>query len=101
LIFDGKGKSNSLNGSGWDELKIDLGYKIAYGKEAVNLITTKHAVAEKYWKYDGIIAKNIIELDNYTNNPNDSDSEYLGNAYIVFSSNQILILEPELDFLTR
>lgn len=96
LIFDGKGKSNSFSGSGWDELKIDLGYKIARGKEAINLIATRNEVAKDYWKYDGIIAKNIIDLDSYTNIPNDKNSEYLGNAYVVFSPDQILILGIEL-----
>ena len=96
LIFDGKGKSNSLAGSGWNELEIDLGYKVARGKEAINLIATKSDVAKNYWKYDGIIGKNIIELDSYTNKPDDSNSEYLGNVYAVFSPNQILVLGPEL-----
>jgi len=96
LIFDGKGKSNSLAGSGWNELEIDLGYKVARGKEAINLIATKSDVAKNYWKYDGIVGKNIIELDSYTNKPDDSNSEYLGNVYAVFSPNQILVLGPEL-----
>ena len=92
LIFDGKGKSNSFDGSGWDELQIDLGYKIARGKEVIRLIGEKSPVAKDYWKYDGIIGKNIIELDSYTNRLNDENSEYVGNVYAVFSPDQVLIV---------
>jgi len=92
LIFDGKGRSNSLAGSGWDELQIDLGYKVARGKEVIRLIGEKSPVAKDYWKYDGIIGKNIIELDSYTNRPNDENSKYAGNVYVVFSADQILIV---------
>lgn len=87
LIFDAKGKDGY---EGWDELVIDLGYKAARGKEAVNMIGEKNPVAKDYHKYDGIIAKNMDDRHAQ------ADSDYIGDVYAVFDERQILILNPEL-----
>jgi len=85
FVFDAKGKDGY---NGWKELKIDIGYKTAVGFDAMEAISGHNTVYKS--NYDGIIAKNIIDLHIGT----DDMSPYrnlMGDVYMVFSQNQTLI----------
>jgi len=84
-IFDAKGKNGD---DGWRELKIDIGYKTAIGFDAVEAISGNNNVYKS--NYDGIIAKNIIDLHIGTNDLS-KYKDFAGDAYMVFSPSQIMI----------
>ena len=84
-IFDAKGKDGYY---GWKELKVDIGYKTAIGIDAVEALSG-HNDAYKS-KYDGIIAKNIIDL-HIGSSDLSSYRNFAGDAYMVFSPSQVLI----------
>lgn len=84
-IFDARGKDGYY---GWQELKIDVGYKIAIGTDAIEAISGNNDYYDS--NYDGIIAKNIIDL-----HVGDKDlskyKEFSSDVYMVFSPLQIKV----------
>lgn len=84
-IFDAKGKDGH---DGWKELKVDIGYKTAVGIDAMEALSGHNDVYKS--NYDGIIAKNIIDL-HIGNTDLSKYNEFMGDAYMVFSPSQIII----------
>ena len=87
-IFDAKGKDGS---TGWYELKVDIGYKIATGIDAIEALSGNNDMYKS--KYDGIIAKNIIDLHLHIGNTNllSQYNNYMSDIYMVFSPSQTMI----------
>lgn len=88
-IFDAKGKDGY---NGWKELKIDLGYKTAIGIDAIEALSGNNDVYKS--NYDGIIAKNIVDL-HLGGNDTSGYEQFMGDVYMVFSPSQTMI-EKEL-----
>lgn len=88
-IFDAKGKDGYY---GWQDLKVDLGYKTAIGIDSIEALSGNNDVYKS--NYDGIIAKNIIDLHLGTNDTS-GYGQFMGDVYMVFSPSQTLI-EKEL-----
>ena len=84
-IFDAKGKDGY---EGWKELKVDLGYKTAIGSNAIEALSGHNDVYKS--KYDGIIAKNIIDL-HLGGDDVSKYRDFYGDVYIVFSPSQTMI----------
>jgi len=84
-IFDAKGKDGY---SGWKELRVDIGYKTAVGIDAMEALSGNNNMYNS--KYDGIIAKNIIDLHIGTTDMS-KYRNFAGDAYMVFSPSQVLI----------
>lgn len=89
-VFDAKGKDGY---DGWKELKVDLGYKTAVGFDAIEALSGNNDIYKS--NYDGIIAKNIIDIHLGDSDAIDEYRDLLGNVYMVFSPDQTLI-EKEL-----
>jgi len=68
----------------WRNLKVDVGYDIKTGAEAVEVYAGKNPMALDK-KVDGIKAEDIIELNSYSNIYNIND--YVGDAYLIFDEN--------------
>lgn len=84
-IFDAKGKDGY---NGWQELKINIGYKTAVGVDAIEAISGNNDMYKS--NYDGIIAKNIIDL--HLGDTNYSKyNQFMGDVYMVFSTSQTMI----------
>lgn len=84
-IFDAKGKDGY---NGWKELKINIGYKTAVGIDAIEAISGNNDMYKS--NYDGIIAKNIIDL--HLGDTNYSKyNQFMGDVYMVFSTSQTMI----------
>jgi ribosomal protein S9 len=74
------------NVSGYQKLKVDAGYKIATGGDAISFLKEGRFGVEKV---DGIIAHNIVEMMQKT-----SDWEkYIGTSYLVFEPQNIKLAD--------
>lgn len=85
FIFDAKGKDGY---DGWKELKVNVGYKTAIGIDAIEAISGNNSMYNS--TYDGIIAKNIIDI-HIGNNNLDKYKQFSGDVYMVFSPQQTMI----------
>jgi hypothetical protein len=85
-IFDAKGKDGY---TGWFELKVNIGYKTAIGIDAIEALSGNNDMYKS--KYDGIIAKNIIDLHIGNTNDMSKYNNYKGDIYMAFSPSQTMI----------
>lgn len=84
FIFDAKGKNGYY---GWRELEIDVGYDIKKGIEAMEALAGLNPRYNS--RYDGIIAKNIIDL--HTQGDISQYQKFNSDVYVIFSPDQARI----------
>jgi 2-polyprenyl-3-methyl-5-hydroxy-6-metoxy-1,4-benzoquinol methylase len=80
--FDANGK-NGLRA--WDELKVDAGYKIAQNRDAMDFLQNGKFGVEKT---DGVIARNISDLELYGAGKSLYKDKFNGTVYLVFDDNK-------------
>ena len=88
--FDGDAE---VNIEAWGNLEVNVGYKWARGRDAMEALAGKNQMAPEL-KVDGIKAENIIEMSIMALSPprqyketqkyKDAKEKYLGDAYLVF-----------------
>jgi hypothetical protein len=74
------------NVSGYQKLKVDAGYKIATGGDAISFLKEGRFGVEKV---DGIIAHNIVEMMQKT----PDWEQYIGTSYLVFEPQNIKLAD--------
>jgi len=77
--FDADGQNGY---DGWRNLKIDIGYKVARGIDAIEALKGLNRAATGIETVNGIKAKNIIDTHSYP-----SEQEFIGDVYLLFDGN--------------
>ena len=80
--FDAGGNSGLR---AWDNLKVDAGYKTAQNRDAMDFLMNGKFGVEKV---DGIIAKNITDLELYGWKGEQLKKDFIGTVYLVFDDNK-------------
>ena len=93
LTFNGQG----LDTRGFDNLKLDLGYKVAIGRTLVLEALSGNNTAYTNTKYDGVIGENIADLEFQISGDEDlvrkKAKPYLGNVYATLNPTQIKLAD--------
>ncbi len=77
---------------GWYNLKADVGYKTAIGRDAIEAYAGQNGMTGNKLRKDGIIARNIIDLFVGTENKDDLKpyfEKYGGDVFLVFDPQNI------------
>jgi 8-oxo-dGTP pyrophosphatase MutT (NUDIX family) len=85
-VFDAKGKDGY---EGWRELKVDAGYKIATGIDAMEVLNGKNTAARGEFNYDGVKAENIIDIHVQGDVDSPEVAKLKGDVWVTFNSFQI------------
>jgi hypothetical protein len=87
VTFDGKGMSGI---EAYQNLKVDAGYDIKTGREAMNFLTEGYVGWDNFGrkkvveKVDGVKAENIVELSESSELYKYQSQDYIGTTYLVF-----------------
>ena len=84
--FDAK---EGINIEAWRNLKVNLGYKTAIGRDAMEALAGLNSFTGDRLKVDGIKAENVIDMsigsqDKTSQAYKDAKDKYLGDVYLVF-----------------